>query len=401
MNTTDTSSGATAPSEPHYRMRLIQSISEIGAESWEALLAQQKHVTPFLSYAFLFALEASGSASATTGWRTAFISLWQGEQLVAAMPAYEKSHSYGEYVFDWAWANAYHQHGLAYYPKLLSAIPFTPVRGNRLLAINDEVRQHLITAVLEVEDQLGLSSTHILFPSDEEISALRAAGFLVRQGVQFHWTNQNYRHFDEYLASLDQKKRKNIRAERRKVQEAGIQFRHLNGAQMTEQDWLFFKRCYDNTYAEHHSSPYLNLDFFLRIGATMPQHIHLVMALRNDTPIAASLLIHDQHTLFGRYWGCIEHVPCLHFETAYYQSIEFCIANQIQIFEGGAQGEHKMARGFLPHKTYSAHHLSEPAFADAVARFLRQETGGIDAYISELNDRSPFRSTSQASKTDS
>lgn len=377
---------------PHYRMRVIRSLSEIGQNNWDALLSQQNHITPFLSYAFLNAMEESGSASPTSGWRTAFISLWDGDTLVAAMPAYEKSHSYGEYVFDWAWAHAYHQHGLSYYPKLLSAIPFTPVSGNRLLAINNTARKQLIAAVLAFETQQGLSSTHILFPDNDEITLLQEAGFLLRQGVQFHWTNQNYYDFEDYLASLDQKKRKNIRAERRKVNEADVTFAHLSGTQMNEEDWLFFKRCYDNTYAEHSSTPYLNLDFFLRIGASMPHHIHLIVAKRHGKRIAASLLIHDQRTVYGRYWGCLEHIPCLHFETAYYQSIEFCIASHIQIFEGGAQGEHKMARGFLPHKTYSAHHLSEPAFADAVARFLRQETGGIDAYISELNDHSPFRS---------
>lgn len=386
MNSTPTSP------TPHYRTRIIRSLSEIGQNAWDNLLNQQSHINPFLSYAFLSALEESKSASAASGWRMAFISLWDEHSLVAAMPAYEKSHSYGEYVFDWAWANAYHQHGFAYYPKLLSAIPFTPVSGNRLLAIDAAARQQLIQAVLGFEAQQGLSSTHILFPSNEETRILQEAGFMLRQGVQFHWTNQNYRDFEDYLASLDQKKRKNIRAERRKVKEAGISFSHLSGQQMTEDDWLFFKRCYDNTYAEHRSSPYLNLDFFLRIGANMPHNIHLVVAKSDGTPIAASLLIHDQRTVYGRYWGCLAQVPCLHFETAYYQSIEFCIAKQIQVFEGGAQGEHKMARGFLPHKTYSAHHLSEPAFADAVARFLQQETGGIEAYINELNDRSPFRS---------
>jgi predicted N-acyltransferase len=220
---------------------------------------------------------------------------------------------------------------------------------------------------------------------------LQKAGFLLREGIQFHWQNQDYADFDEFLLSLSAKKRKNIRSERRQVAQAGIVFKHIRGTEIEEADWLFFKRCYDQTYLEHRSSPYLNLDFFLRIGAGMPQNIHLIFAIRNGNPIAASLLIHDEHTVFGRYWGCLEQVPQLHFETAYYQSIEFCIENKIKIFEGGAQGEHKMARGFLPQKTYSAHYLAEAAFSDAVATFLQRETGGIEQYLSELNERTPYK----------
>jgi predicted N-acyltransferase len=237
-----------------------------------------------------------------------------------------------------------------------------------------------------------VSSTHILFPDDDAARQLAEAGYMLRSGVQFHWMNAGYRDFDEFLATLEPKKRKNIRAERRKVVDAGVTLRRVRGIDATEADWVLFNRCYRHTYAAHHSTPYLNLDFFLRIGAAMPQHILLVIAERAGKPIAASLLIHTDDTLYGRYWGELEHVPCLHFEAAYYQPLEFCIEQGIATFEGGAQGEHKMARGFLPTRTWSAHWLAHPSFADAIERFLEREAGGIDEYIDELNDRNPFRS---------
>jgi predicted N-acyltransferase len=375
----------------HYRMRLVDSLSEIGQANWDELLQSQTKPNPFLSFAFLHALHESGSASAKTGWVPRYISIWNDHKLVAAMPLYEKSHSYGEYVFDWAWANAYHQHGVAYYPKLLSAIPFSPIEGNRLLA-RDEQAQHALVKNLQAMTQSGLySSCHLLFPTEAEILVLQQAGFMMRQGVQFHWQNQNFQNFDDFLMHLAPKKRKNIRAERRKVSDAGVQFQHVRGAEITDEDWKFFKQCYDKTYAEHHSSPYLNLDFFLRIGRSMPEHIYLVIANQDGERIAAALFIYDKHTIYGRYWGSIKYLPCLHFETAYYQALEFCITEKIQTFEGGAQGEHKLARGFLPHKTYSAHYLNEPAFADAVAHFLEREQGGIDNYIDELKEHSPFK----------
>jgi predicted N-acyltransferase len=378
-------------SSPHYRMRIISSLEELGQPAWDGLVALQDDANPFLSYAFLHALHASGSASAKTGWRPAYLCLWEGEGLAAALPLYEKTHSYGEYVFDWAWAEAYQRHGLAYYPKLLSAIPFTPVSGSRLLAKDAGARATLLQAMCQLQQESGISSSHILFPSQEEAQSWQKAGFMLRTGVQFHWLNQDYRDFEHFLSSLEQKKRKNIRAERRKVAEAGIAFRHVPGTAATEGDWRFFKRCYDHTYAEHYSTPYLNLDFFLRIGAAMPGNLHLIMAEHQGKPIATSLLVHGDGVVYGRYWGCIEHVPCLHFETAYYQPLEFCIAEGMRVFEGGAQGEHKMARGFLPQATYSAHWLAHPEFSDAVAHFLQQERGGIDAYMSELNERHPYR----------
>jgi predicted N-acyltransferase len=375
----------------NYRTRIVSSLGEIGQAAWDALVAMQPDANPFLSFAFLHALHESGSASPATGWRPQYLTLWRGDRLEAAMPLYAKSHSYGEYVFDWAWADAYQRNGLDYYPKLLSAIPFTPVSGGRLLSRDAEAQAALISALIELQERGGLSSTHVLYPPQAQADALREAGFMLRTGVQFHWLNDGYRNFDDFLDTLERKKRKNIRAERRKVHDAGIRFRHVRGHDANEADWRFFKRCYDHTYATHYSTPYLNLDFFRRIGASMPQNILLIIAERDGKPIASSLLIHSDRILYGRYWGAVQELPCLHFETAYYQPLEFCIATGMESFEGGAQGEHKMARGFLPQKTWSAHWLAHPAFADAIERFLEREQGGIDSYIDELNERSPFK----------
>jgi predicted N-acyltransferase len=377
--------------ESHYRTRIISSLAEVGQPAWDALLAAQADATPFLSYAFLHALHESGSAAKDTGWEPQYLTLWQGDALKAALPLYLKYHSYGEYVFDWAWAEAYERHGLPYYPKLLAAIPFTPVSGARLLAVDQAARQALVMALQGLQEAAQTSSTHVLYPPAAEAQTLAEAGFMLRSGVQFHWHNEGYRDFAEFLATLERKKRKNILAERRKVGEAGVTFRHLRGHEAGEADWRFFHRCYRHTYAAHHSTPYLNLDFFLRIAAEMPQHLLLTVAYRDGKAIASSLVVYDDDALYGRYWGALEEVPCLHFETAYYQPLEFCIDNKITWFEGGAQGEHKMARGFLPQKTWSAHWLAHPSFADAVERFLEREGGGIDDYLSELNERNPFR----------
>ncbi|NML61771.1 N-acetyltransferase [Massilia sp. RP-1-19] len=375
----------------NYRTHIVSSLAEIGQPAWDALVARQGKPNPFLSYAFLHALHESGSACAETGWQPQFIVLYDGAELAAAMPLYVKSHSYGEYVFDWAWADAYHRNGFEYYPKLLSAIPFTPVTGPRLMAVDAAARAALIDVLRATQQASGVSSTHILYPPEEEAQQLAEAGYMLRSGVQFHWLNAGYRDFDEFLATLERKKRKNINAERRKVQEAGVVLRRVRGIDAAESDWRLFNRCYRHTYRDHHSTPYLNLDFFLRIGRTMPENIMLVIAERDGEPVASSMVIHNEDTLFGRYWGELEHVPCLHFETAYYQPLEFCIEQKIAVFEGGAQGEHKMARGFLPTRTWSAHWLAHTAFADAIERFLERESGGIESYIDELNERNPFR----------
>ena len=309
------------------------------------------------------------------------------------MPLYVKSHSRGEYVFDWAWADAYQRHGLEYYPKLLSAIPFTPVSGPRILAESDDVADKLAAHVMDVARDSQASSLHCLFPPAEQTAKFAAQGMMVRHGVQFHWVNEGDADFDNYLARLNHNKRKKIKQERRRVVEAGISFRWLEGTAITEDDWSFFARCYTRTYREHHNTPYLSEDFFQRIGKSMPENLLLIVAERAGKPIAASFNVRgygDGGRLYGRYWGAIEHHPMLHFEACYYQTIEFCLARGIAVFEGGAQGEHKMARGLMPVQTSSVHWLAHPQFAKAVEDFLQRETQGIEHYIDELREHTPF-----------
>ena len=380
------------PGSLDYRTRIVTDLSQVGRDAWDALVRSSTGGTlpAFLRFDFLDSLARTGCVGPGTGWQTAFLTLWSQDALKGAVPMYLKDHSYGEYVFDWAWAEAYQQHGLAYYPKLLCAIPFTPVAGPRLIAADDAGRTALARALVAQARKAGVSSLHVLFPPEAQAQALADAGMMIRRGVQFHWQNNGYRSFDEFLASLAQPKRKKIRAERRKVQEAGVTLRRLTGAQITQRDWHFFARCYEATYAAHQSTPYLSEEFFQHIGQTMPEHLVLVLAQRGSQPIAASLLVRDHDRLYGRYWGALEHVPCLHFEAAYYQAIEAAIEGGIALVEGGAQGEHKMARGFLPVPTCSAHWLAHPAFADAVDRFLRNEDRMIGAYMDELDERTPF-----------
>ncbi|VWC43242.1 hypothetical protein BLA17378_00083 [Burkholderia aenigmatica] len=381
-----------------YRTGILSSPAEVPADEWNALLARDAQPTPFLRHEFLDALHVARCAVDDTGWSPHFVTLTDERtgRLAAAAPVYAKQHSYGEYVFDWAWADAYQRNDLPYYPKLLCAVPFTPVQGTRLLAADDDARRRLAATLLAFAEQSDVSSLHVLFPTGDEAALLESMGMMLREGVQFHWINDGYRHFDDFLGTLEQKKRKNIRAERRKVHDAGVTFRRLTGDQITDADWRFFSRCYRQTYREHFSSPYLNLDFFRTIGATMPENLLLVIAEADGQPIASALAVYRRGengggTLYGRYWGAVEHVPCLHFETAYYQLLEFCIEAGLDTFEGGAQGEHKLARGFLPTVTHSAHWLAHPAFSDAVARFLERETEHIHAYVDELREHDPFR----------
>jgi predicted N-acyltransferase len=383
-----------------YRMGLLASPDEVDAREWNALVARQDQPTPFLRHEFLNALTSAQCATEETGWGPRFVTLVDAQTgaLAAAAPLYVKNHSYGEYVFDWAWADAYQRNGLSYYPKLVSAVPFTPVQGTRLVAVDAAARRRLAATLVALAEQSDVSSLHVLFPTEQDAAALAELGMMRREGIQFHWLNDGYRNFDDFLSTLEQKKRKNIRAERRKVRDAGITFRRVRGEDATDADWRFFNRCYRQTYREHFSSPYLNLDFFRAIGQSMPENLLLVIAEHEGRPIASSLVVYQRGsdgktggTLYGRYWGAIEQVPCLHFETAYYQPLEFCIEEQLAVFEGGAQGEHKMARGFMPTVTHSAHWLAHPAFSDAVARFLDNETNLIHAHVDELREHDPFR----------
>ncbi len=367
--------------------RILHSLKDVPPEDWDALAGPN----PFLRHAFLHALEVTGCVSEDTGWSPRFVSLWNGQRLVAAMPLYLKTHSYGEFVFDWAWARAYHEHGLPYYPKLLCAVPFTPVTGHRLLAETPELRSKLLKAALAFALEARASSLHILFPPEERVSELQHAGLMLRSTVQFHWCNAGYESFDQFLATMSHDKRKKIKQERRRVRDAGVTYRWFNGLNASDAHWDFFCRCYFNTYREHGSSPYLNRRFFQQLAQRMPENLLLVLALLDDDPVACALNVHDGHSLYGRYWGSSVRIPGLHFETCYYQAIEFCIQEKLQIFEGGAQGEHKLSRGLLPVQTHSAHWIAHPGFSRAIERYLEQETNGIGQYVSELQEHSPYK----------
>ena len=307
------------------------------------------------------------------------------------MPLYLKSHSYGEYVFDWSWADAYRRHGRRYYPKLLSAIPFTPATGPRLLALDPAHRAALSQEAVALARRLHASSLHILFPNPAEAAELALPDALHRHGIQFRWENQGYPGFAGFLATFSHDKRKKIRQDRARVQNAGITFRWLDGDTATLSDWRFFYECYANTYRAHQSTPYLSLEFFVRIKESMPRNLLLVIGCRDGEPLCAALNIHNADTLWGRYWGTREFVSGLHFETCYFQAIEFCIVRGIARFEGGAQGGHKLARGFLPVRTHSLHWIADPDFAAAIARFLEHESSGIGQVLDELRESSPYK----------
>ena len=441
--------------ENDYVIRVLDSPLQVNAADWNALLSLQDPafgLNPFMRHEYLTAMLKSGSATPATGWTARFFTLSQGNELVAACVLYIKDHSYGEYVFDHAWANAYHQHGLTYYPKALVAPPFTPVPGPRLLARDAKSRTLLVQALVAWCSDEKLSSLHLLFARDADVAACEDAGLMLRHNVQFHWFNnaptlvatrtalppegalrlrtgeagsaapagehgepRPFRDFDDFLMSLSQDKRKKIRQERRKVLDAGVSFRWSLGKNIAAADWDYFYSCYERTYYEHGNAPYLSRDFFQRMQDSMPENWLLFVGERNGMPIATSLIAissggtraNDAFDLktptkvaYGRYWGATERVDCLHFEACYYQPIQWCIDHSYQRFEGGAQGEHKMARALLPVKTTSAHWLAHPAFADAVERFLAREGEGIEGYMEELERRNPFRQPALASRAD-
>jgi uncharacterized protein len=361
----------------------------------------------FLRHEWLAALESSGCVGGDTGWVSQHLLLANEDkpgQILAALPLYLKYHSYGEYVFDWAWADAYQRSGLAYYPKLLSAIPFTPASGPRFLGAI-QYATALKVSLEQIVNSQELSSAHILLPPDDQGLAMsspgpgqvvgtgkRTSSWMQRKGVQFHWFNQGFRHFEDFLNSLSQPKRKKIRAERRKALEAGVTCRWKIGTDISPEDWQHFMACYIATYHAHRSEPYLNLEFFETAHQAMPEAFVMIIASAEGQDVGASLLIREGDRLYGRHWGSIAHVPFMHFEVAYYQSIEFAIEHGCQVIEGGAQGEHKMARGFLPVETHSWHYLREQRFADAVEHFLSREGQAMAGYIDELNERNPFKS---------
>jgi predicted N-acyltransferase len=368
-------------------IKLIHSLQDIDPSQWNAWAGGH----PFMRHEFLSLLHETGCASDKTGWAPRYLGLWHGQTLAGAMPLYLKSHSWGEYVFDHQWARAFTRHGMAYYPKLLCAAPFTPVTGPRLLAATPEDRRLLAQGAIALAERSGVSSLHILFPNADDRAILSDLGFLLREGVQFHWRNAGYACLDDFLAALNHSKRKNIRHERRRVQEAGISFLWLHGNEISRAQLEFFYRCYANTYQEHGSLPYLSLEFFAHLARALPDQWLWIMAMRGAQPIACALNARAGDTLYGRYWGTLEFVSGLHFETCYTQAIEYCIQQGLSVFEGGAQGLHKLSRGLLPTATWSAHWIADPRFAEAIGRFLEEESQNIEHYREELEARAPFK----------
>ena len=368
--------------------RLVGSAAEIGAARWNAFAnpdgVAEPH--PFTAYEFCAALEDSGSASAKSGWQPAHLLAPDG-----LMPMYLKSHSYGEYVFDHAWADALERAGGDYYPKLQAAVPFTPVTGRRVLANNNAARDGLLRLAAGAVKQIDASSLHITFLTREEWLAAGDAGYLLRTGQQFHWENRGYKGFDEFLGELSSAKRKNLRKERAAVRQAGVTFDWLTGGDITEAHWDQFFDFYMDTGGRKWGTPYLTRDFFSRLGQSLSKQILLVMARQDGRAIAGALNLFGEGVLFGRNWGAVEHVPFLHFEACYYQTIDFAIARGLKRVEAGAQGEHKLLRGYLPVETYSAHVITHKGLARAVDDFLEAERAAVAENISELARHAPFR----------
>lgn len=377
-----------------FTLHVHESIADIGRDAWEACAAPTGD--PFVAFDFLHACEASGSAAPRQGWAPRHLSLRDAEgQVLGVMPLYLKGNSQGEYVFDHSWADAYERAGGRYYPKLLGAVPFTPATGPRFLNHPDgdaaTVREALLQGALTLVDRLGVSSLHVNFPTEPEWTAMGEAGLLRRQDIQYVWRNDGYATFDDFLAALSSNRRKTIRRERREAQ-AGLDIRILTGADIAETHWDAFFAFYMDTGSRKWGRPHLTRDFFSRVGATMADRIALVMAFREGQPIAGALNFIGRDALYGRQWGALDEVPFLHFELCYYQAIEFAIARGLSRVEAGAQGEHKIARGYLPSPVYSAHHIVDPALREPVARYLDGERAAVEAEIGAMTaELSPFR----------
>ncbi len=381
-----------SPAPNSLRLAVLEDLSSVGADEWNGLVGARY---PFLRHEFLGALEQNACLGEEFGWLPRHITLRESSgRLLGAVPQYLKFNSYGEFVFDWSWANAYQRNGLSYYPKLVSASPYTPATGPKLLTAEDApegIRDTLVQAGLELTQQLELSSAHWLFTPGDEIATLRRLGLMVRTGCQFHWQNQDYRGFDDLLAQFTSAKRKKVKRERRRVFEQGIRFRLLHGDQATEGEWALFHQLYESTFDKRGGIPTLSLPFFLVLAEKMPEAVLLVLAYDGTRPIAAAFCLVGSDSLYGRHWGCLQDYHSLHFEACYYQGLDYCIERRLQRFEPGAQGEHKISRGFLPTTTYSAHWIADPKFRSAVDHFLEMETEGMRDYLTEMADHSPYR----------
>jgi predicted N-acyltransferase len=375
------------------RTEILENISDIGAGDWNRL-AGAEH--PFLRHEFLAALEHSGCAAPATGWFPQHVIARNDDgSLAGAMPVYRKNNSRGEFVFDWAWADAYRRAGLRYFPKLVAAVPFTPATGARFLTApgidRNTVAPVMVRAALRRAGQTGASSFHVLFPAPEDAEALRSCGLMIRKDCQFHWRNRGYQRFDDFLGEFTAEKRKKARRERRRVAEAGICFRTLRGHEISDALWQQIMPLYATSFWRRGRDPYLNEAFFRAISERLPQSLVMIVALLDAKPVAVAICFRSQDTLYGRYWGSAGDYHSLHFETCYYQGIEYCIAEGLQRFEPGTQGEHKISRGFVPTATWSAHWLSHPRFSAAVGDYLGRERAYIDEYIEAASEHVPYR----------
>jgi len=371
------------------------SMSEINAADWNRLVAGK---SPFVQHEFLLALELSGSVGGSTGWIPHHLCVFENRQLLAAMPLYIKHHSYGEYVFDWSWAEAWRRYQMPYYPKLVSSIPFTPSESPRLLAVDEKTAKRVIQPILEtIQTQArerGFSSWHILFPDADTAAVLNTVDLVRREAVQFHWYNRHYQSFDDFLSACSSRKRKNLKKERQDVMQQGFRFQKLSAAQITRKIWDRFYQFYQNTYQVRGQHGYLSREFFSYLHTTMPEQVFLVMVShpQRDDYVAGAMFLKDQHTLYGRYWGCEQDYQNLHFETCYYQGIDICITEGLTRFDAGAQGEHKLRRGFEPVITCSYHWIADAGFEQAIRDFCLEEQDYIQAYRRQAEAQLPYRS---------
>ena len=373
------------------KARFHARLDDIDASAWNALLPDDN---PFVDHAFLAGLERHGCVMPEQGWQPYHLGLYEDDRLVAAAPLYLKGNSHGEFVFDWSWASAYARYGLTYYPKLLCAVPYSPVTGPRLLVgkgVNaSALRATLIATMRQETRRLGLSSTHLNFGSAEDVAALGGGDWLPRFDWQFHWQNAGWRDFDDFLGALNHKKRKNIRSERARAARAGAVCEIRHGEELDDRDWTALHAFYLSTFDDKGNFPALTLDFFRHLGRTMPRRVLAVLCRRAGRLIAGAILLRSSTTLYGRYWGCSEQVEGLHFEACYYQGIDYCLREGLQRFEPGAQGEHKLARGFLPAETHSFHWIADPRFREAISDALARERRALRAYGEDLIEHSPF-----------
>lgn len=374
------------------RLRELHDLDAVPAAQWNALAGTD---CPFLRHEFLAGLERTHCVGEATGWIPAHLALFEGDELRAAAPAYRKLHSWGEFVFDFSWAQAYARHGLDYYPKLLVAVPYSPINSARLLvapgADAPTWRETLVRALEQRCTEQGLSSAHATFLNEDDRAAFAARDWLLRSDVQFHWHNRGYADFEAYLATFRSDKRKQMRRERRRIEEAGIRITTLRGPQLDEPTLAFVYAAHARTFHAHGHEPYLNLPFFREMARRLGDSLVVKLALHQDEPVATAVFLAGPDALYGRYWGAMENFHSLHFELCYHQGIEFCIEQGLQRFEPGTQGEHKIARGFEPQHTWSAHHIADGRFREAIADFLAREAPQVDAYAETVAAHAPFR----------